>query len=83
MKNMKKQYVKPELYFENFELSTSIAACAYTDVTLSMVINVHMKQQEERYSQLRRIRVHMSRMKVGFAMIFQLLTRTYSMVLEQ
>ena len=35
MKNTKKQYVKPELYFENFELSTSIAACAYTDVTLS------------------------------------------------
>ena len=32
---MKKQYVKPELYFENFELSTSIAACAYTDATLS------------------------------------------------
>lgn len=28
VKNMKKQYVKPELYFENFELSTSIAACA-------------------------------------------------------
>lgn len=27
VKNMKKQYVKPELYFENFELSTSIAAC--------------------------------------------------------
>lgn len=27
MKNMKKQYVKPELYFENFELSTSIATC--------------------------------------------------------
>lgn len=25
---MKKQYVKPELYFENFELSTSIATCA-------------------------------------------------------
>jgi len=29
VKNMKKQYVKPELYFENFELSTSIAACEY------------------------------------------------------
>lgn len=28
MKNMKKQYVKPELYFENFELSTSIASCS-------------------------------------------------------
>ena len=28
MKNMKKQYVKPELYFENFELSMSIATCA-------------------------------------------------------
>lgn len=28
---MKKAYVKPELYFENFELSTSIAACAYND----------------------------------------------------
>lgn len=27
VKSMKKQYVKPELYFENFELSTSIAAC--------------------------------------------------------
>lgn len=27
MKSMKKQYVKPELYFENFQLSTSIAAC--------------------------------------------------------
>lgn len=27
VKNMKKQYVKPELYFENFQLSTSIAAC--------------------------------------------------------
>ncbi len=25
MKNMKKQYVKPELYFENFELSANIA----------------------------------------------------------
>ena len=33
VKSMKKQYVKPELYFENFELSTSIAACAYTDAT--------------------------------------------------
>lgn len=29
MKSMKKQYVKPELYFENFELSTNIATgCA-------------------------------------------------------
>lgn len=29
VKNMKKQYVKPELYFENFELSMNIAAgCA-------------------------------------------------------
>lgn len=27
MKSMKKQYVKPELYFESFELSTSIATC--------------------------------------------------------
>lgn len=27
MKSMKKQYVKPELYFENFQLSTSIATC--------------------------------------------------------
>ena len=27
VKNMKKQYVKPELYFESFELSTSIATC--------------------------------------------------------
>ncbi len=27
VKSMKKQYVKPELYFEDFELSTSIAAC--------------------------------------------------------
>lgn len=25
VKNMKKQYVKPELYFENFELSTTVA----------------------------------------------------------
>ena len=25
VKNMKKQYVKPEMYFENFELSTNIA----------------------------------------------------------
>ena len=25
VKNMKKQYVKPELYFEDFELSTNIA----------------------------------------------------------
>lgn len=24
---MKRKYVKPELYFENFELSTSIASC--------------------------------------------------------
>ena len=28
VKNMKKQYVKPELYFENFELSTYIATCS-------------------------------------------------------
>ncbi len=28
MKSMKKQYVKPELYFENFELSTYIATCS-------------------------------------------------------
>lgn len=28
VKSMKKQYVKPELYFENFELSTSIASCS-------------------------------------------------------
>ena len=27
VKSMKKQYVKPELYFESFELSTSIATC--------------------------------------------------------
>ena len=26
---MKKQYVKPELYFESFELSTSIATCDF------------------------------------------------------
>lgn len=26
VKNMKKQYVKPELYFEDFELSANIAA---------------------------------------------------------
>ena len=25
---MKKQYVKPEMYFEDFELSTSIASCS-------------------------------------------------------
>lgn len=35
VKNMKKQYVKPELYFENFELSTSIAACGSTTNTPS------------------------------------------------
>lgn len=30
---MKKQYVKPELYFENFELSSNIAAgCADTSI---------------------------------------------------
>lgn len=28
---MKKAYKKPELYFENFELSTSIAACDQQD----------------------------------------------------
>lgn len=33
MKSMKKQYVKPELYFENFELSTSIAACEHNTGT--------------------------------------------------
>ena len=31
---MKKQYVKPELYFENFELSTSIAATCTAISTL-------------------------------------------------
>lgn len=35
MKNMKKQYVKPELYFENFELSTSIATCTAITTLLS------------------------------------------------
>lgn len=28
---MKKAYVKPVLYFENFELNTGIAACKYVD----------------------------------------------------
>lgn len=35
VKNMKKQYVKPELYFENFELSTSIATCTAVTKLLS------------------------------------------------
>lgn len=29
VRSMKKQYVKPELYFESFELSTSIATCDF------------------------------------------------------
>ena len=36
VKNMKKQYVKPELYFEDFELSTSIAACEDNSGTYAM-----------------------------------------------
>lgn len=33
VKNKKKQYVKPELYFENFELSANIATqCADTSI---------------------------------------------------
>lgn len=37
VKNMKKQYVKPELYFENFELSANIATqCADTSIKKPM-----------------------------------------------
>ena len=36
-----KTYVKPDLYYENFELSQSVASCSVTDSSESKSTNFH------------------------------------------